>query len=126
MDPTNTADFDTQLASWIAGAQKIVDDHWIRAKLTYALSPVLKFRKGGRFVIVTRCDRNLQGVVNETGSAHAFIDMNGGMIEKVPHKIGDVLKPSSWKKPAIHARGNIFDAKNGLGSMGEYGPAYLR
>jgi hypothetical protein len=49
-------------------------------------------------------------------SAHAFIDRSNG----------DVLKPATWKAPAKHARGNIFDASNGLGSMGPYGPAYLK
>ncbi|WP_316200985.1 MULTISPECIES: hypothetical protein [unclassified Bradyrhizobium] len=39
---------------------------------------------------------------------------------------GDVLKPASYDKPAKHARGNIFDAQNGLGKITQYGPAYLR
>jgi hypothetical protein len=37
-----------------------------------------------------------------------------------------VLKPAGWKTPAKHARGNIFDDRNGLKHMGMYGPAYLR
>ena len=49
-------------------------------------------------------------------SVHAFVDMTNG----------DVLKPASWKAPARHPRGNIFDENNGLGSMGELGPAYLK
>ena len=60
---------------------------------------------GKRYIRIT-CDR----------SVHAFVDKTNG----------DVLKPASWKAPAKHARGNIFDAKNGLGSMGPFGPAYLR
>jgi hypothetical protein len=39
---------------------------------------------------------------------------------------GDVLKGASWSSPAKHARGNIFDADNGLKYMGQYGPAYLK
>ncbi len=39
---------------------------------------------------------------------------------------GNVLKSDGWTRPAKHARGNIFDAQNGLGSIGPYGPAYLR
>jgi hypothetical protein len=49
-------------------------------------------------------------------SAWAFVDKT----------TGDVLKAASWKKPAKHARGNIFDEWNGLKSVGPYGPAYLR
>jgi len=47
-------------------------------------------------------------------------------VEREGAKAGDVLKCASWAKPAKHARGNIFDAKNGLGLIGPYGPAYLR
>lgn len=50
------------------------------------------------------------------GGVHSFVD----------YETGNVLKPAGWKAPAKHARGNIFDAANGLGSMGPYGPAYLR
>jgi hypothetical protein len=39
---------------------------------------------------------------------------------------GDVLKAASWRAPAKHARGNIFDEYDGLRNMNEYGPAYLR
>jgi hypothetical protein len=49
-------------------------------------------------------------------SVHCFVDKTNG----------DVLKAASWSAPAKHARGNIYDDANGLGSMGEYGPAYLR
>lgn len=41
-------------------------------------------------------------------------------------KNGDVLKPASWKSPAKHARGNIYDSSNGLALMTAYGPPYLR
>lgn len=36
------------------------------------------------------------------------------------------FEAAGWKAPAKHARGNIFDERNGLGAMGPYGPAYLR
>lgn len=55
-------------------------------------------------------------VVENGGSAFLFVDRT----------TGDVLKPASWKAPAKHARGNIFDQTKGLGQIGMYGPAYLR
>ena len=55
-------------------------------------------------------------LVHVNYGAHSFVDI----------ATGDVLKPASWKAPAKHSRGNIFDAQNGLGSMGPHGPAYLR
>lgn len=39
---------------------------------------------------------------------------------------GNILKAASWNAPAKHARGNIFDADNGMKQVGPYGPAYLR
>ena len=50
------------------------------------------------------------------GSAYCFVDRTNG----------DVLKAASWKAPAKHARGNIFDDSNGLKFMSAYGAAYLR
>ncbi len=64
-----------------------------------------------RFDMGTRYIRIWRG-----NSAHAFIDRT----------TGDVLKPATWKAPAKHARGNIFDNQNGMGSMGPYGPAYIK
>lgn len=118
--------FDAAFKTWLEGAQKKVDDHWTEQKYTHAMSPVLKFKQGSRYMIVQACDRDLQGNVQQRGRAYAFIDRTGGDINGTPHKVGDVLKPASWKVPAKHARGNIFDAKNGLGSLSAYGPEYLR
>ena len=41
-------------------------------------------------------------------------------------KKGDVMKPATWKAPAKHARGNIYDENNGLASCNSYGPGYLK
>ena len=49
-------------------------------------------------------------------SVHCFVDKTNG----------DVLMAASYKSPAKHPRGNLFDESNGLKYMGEYGPAYLR
>lgn len=51
---------------------------------------------------------------------------NGGVICFVDFETGDVLKAAGWKAPAKWARGNIYDADNGLKTFGPYGPAYLR
>jgi hypothetical protein len=40
---------------------------------------------------------------------------------------GDILKAASWKTPAKHVRGNIFDANYGWGkAVIEYGARYMR
>lgn len=55
-------------------------------------------------------------MTEQSSSVHCFVDIENG----------DVLKAAGWKRPAKHARGNIFDADNGLKNMGPFGPAYLR
>lgn len=50
------------------------------------------------------------------GNCYAFVDL----------ETGDILKPASWKAPAKHARGNIFDEQHGLGAVHVFGVNYLR
>ncbi len=54
--------------------------------------------------------------ITRGGSVHSFIDM----------ETGDVLMAASFKAPAKHARGNIYDEHNGLKNMGPFGPRTLR
>src|ERR1700675_4550764 len=65
--------------------------------------PKMEIKDGGRYIRIFK-----------DSSAHVFIDKTNG----------DVLKPATWAAPAKHARGNLFDASNGMGWMGPYGPAY--
>jgi hypothetical protein len=45
-------------------------------------------------------------------SAWAFIDLTNG----------DILKPATWRAPAKHSRGNVFDDDYGMKYIGPYGP----
>jgi hypothetical protein len=69
---------------------------------------VLGMEMGRRYVRVTR-----QSVGSSGKSAYCFIDITNG----------DVLKAESYKKPAKHARGNIYSGKLGVTC---YGGEYLR
>jgi hypothetical protein len=71
-----------------------------------SVSQIHKFKAdfGARYVRISR-----------DNSAHAFIDRTNG----------DVLMPATWRSPAKHARGNIFDATNGMKNMKWTGPAYM-
>lgn len=97
------AKFEDAFKSFFAGCEQIFYDYCHRN--SFSANEKFSFNDGQRYVKVI-CG----------GAAHCFVDKTNG----------DVLKAASWKAPARHARGNIFDSKNGLGSMGEYGPAYLR
>lgn len=93
-----------QFKTWLEGVIKISHDD-MRSNFPNLDLPPFRSDIGSRYIRIVR-----------DNSAHAFVDRTNG----------DVLKPATWKSPAKHARGNIFDEKNGLGSIGPYGPAYLR
>lgn len=71
-------------------------------------APSVQISTGKRFArIVTIKDSSI--------SAYGFIDLTNG----------DLLKAASWKAPAMHARGNIFN-QDMLSGCGPYGMAYLK
>lgn len=78
-------------------------------KMGYSLAPdkVSVMPGGVKYIRIVR-----EGLGSK--SVHCFIDASNG----------DVLKAAGWKAPAKGARGNIFDAKCGVGRMGPYGPEY--
>jgi hypothetical protein len=69
---------------------------------------------GRRYIRIDRID--LDHNRTSSRSVHVFIDK----------KTGDILKAAGYKAPAKHARGNIFDASNGMSEMTPYGANYLR
>lgn len=99
---TSTPEFDKAFETFFQGCESVYQKHCEANK--FAVDP-FSVDKGSRYV----------KVVKGTG-VFCFVDK----------KNGDVLKAASWKIPAKHARGNIFDNTNGLSWIGPYGPAYLK
>ena len=99
-----TTQFETALQTYFEGCQQVAEAH--RTK-NYPNVPMEAWR-------VDRLQKRVR-IVSGSG-CHSFVDI----------ATGDVLKAASWKTPAKHARGNIYDECNGLKGMGPYGPAYLR
>lgn len=99
----------------IKGAQQKID---VDFKKHYPnLTPnILGKEKGKRYIKITSITNGGKG----QKSVWAFIDAKEGPT------FGDILKPASWRAPAKHARGNVFDGSWGVNSVGVYGPAYLR
>lgn len=101
----NNVTVDTnQFKTWLA---EVINRSMAYMKATFPILPVPKItvRDGNRYIRIFR-----------DNSCYAFIDKTNG----------DVLMPASYKKPAKHARGNIFNADNGLDCTGPYGIAYLK
>lgn len=99
-----TPEFQAALDSFFVGCQRIVEKH--HEKMKYK-PPAQSWE----LQILQKRAR-----ITHDHAAHCFVDLT----------TGDVLKPANYATPAKHARGNIFDASNGLGGMTPYGPAYLR
>lgn len=102
-------DTQTALKNFVEKAQGMIDkymqDH-------FALNPrkVLTVDPGRRYARIV-----VQSEGCNDRSVYCFVDLTNG----------NVLKSESWKKPAKHARGNIFDA-DPIKNIGPYGANYLR
>ena len=109
--------FNDRLLSFVEGAQKIVDAHhegfWNDAESLAQQRETLEINPKSRRYVGIFAKR---GCDEKAGRIWAFVDTTNG----------NVLKPASWRAPAKHSRGNIFDAHNGLKYVTHFGPAYLR
>lgn len=106
-----------QFVSWFAGCQKGCEDY-MKANFPNNPKDILKAEFGTRYIKILKVSEAKDEATQRpiSSSAWAFIDRTNG----------DVLKPATWKAPAKGARGNIFNADNGLDNIGPYGPNYLR
>jgi hypothetical protein len=99
------------LVNFVKLAQELVDKHYA----THPWKRVLSVEPGRRYARIVIQDEH-DGVLDAySRSVYCFVDMTNG----------DVLKSESWKKPAKHARGNIFN-ENPVKGCGPYGAAYLK
>ena len=100
------AEFKEVFENHFEGCESIYDAYY--AAMGYKLAKdKFSYKVGRRYIKIIRGN-----------SVHSFVDMKEGA------SYGAVLKAAGWNVPAKGQRGNIFDKDNGLGRMGEYGPAY--
>jgi len=111
--------FEERLAGFMERAQAIIDTHMATSFPDAHYVVKLSVEGGTKYLKIVRREfmkDNPAQSYRQGASVHAFVNTTNG----------DVLKPATWKAPAKHARGNIFDGSYGCASMGPYGPAYLR
>jgi hypothetical protein len=88
-----------EFQSFLKGCQAIVDDACLCGK------PKIVVRGGNKWIAVNREETQGNSI-----SIFCFIAADDGYSKSMGHwKRGDVMKPASYKVPAKHARGNIFD-----------------
>lgn len=102
MNDTNPNSFDASLKDFLSYAFDVIEAYYEKS---YPNLKATAFRveAGRRYVRVIR-----------ENSAYCFVDLTNG----------DILKPASWKAPAKHARGNIYNSMTWT-CVGVHGIAYL-
>lgn len=97
------------LASFVAAAQSIIDTHFAK-HLPNLTADKLTVEPGRRYAKIVRSYSTGSG-----RSVYCFVDMTNG----------NVLKAETWRKPAKHARGNIFTTDFGASGINPHGANYL-
>jgi hypothetical protein len=101
----NKVTIDTiQFKMWLASV-RVKSDLYMKTHFPILPLPKFTIKDGKRYIRVFR-----------DNSCYAFIDKT----------TGDVLMPASYKTPAKHPRGNIFNSDGGLDCTAPYGIAYLK
>jgi len=110
--PIIVSDNTPELVKWHAACVKLCEDYKVANgydKVPSLAAEKLVISQGSRYIKISRIGPSVNSV-------WSFVDRTNG----------DVLKPATWRAPAKHARGNIFDQSGGMASMTSFGPAYLR
>lgn len=95
---------------WLNKVNEQRKQYW-ESRFNYKPYQPLKVERGNKYIKLI-----------SDGSVWAFVSMVDGDIKGSPIKKGDLLKPASWRTPAKHSRGNIFE---GTDKWEFYGPLYL-
>jgi hypothetical protein len=100
---------------WLDKVRKLSADHTAK-HFPNLDAPTIRAEWGRVYVKIVR-----------DSSAFAFIAINDGQTKQMgSYKKGDIFRSATWRAPAKHARGNLFDDHGGMEHIGPYGPAYLR
>ena len=103
----------TQFEIWLEKVEKERESYWNK-NFSYKPYTPLIIQKGKKYIKLTD---------SINGSVWGFVSMVDGVNKGAVIKKGDLLMPASWRTPAKHSRGNIFE---GTDSWNFNGPNYLK
>ena len=111
-----------RIAEFVRVADEIVAKHWKDRNYTFAPAPTHRADylsdKWVR-VVVLRPNGDVESV-------YAFIALVDNTTKALGNvRVGDIMKPATFKAPAKHARGNVFH-ENFRTCLDFHGPVYLR
>jgi len=107
-DEVTPTHYESVRDTFLAECQSIVTEHM----RNYGWEQVLSIAKGRRYDKIVKADMNRPD--NPSHSVYGFIDKTNG----------NILKAESWRKPAKHSRGNIYEDDR-MQFIGVYGPYYM-
>lgn len=113
-----------RIAAFVAKAIEVTAEYWKQAGYTHAPAPIYKVEISEKWAKVYKWEE--RGGELRKDAIYAFIAMDDnttktlGVIKK-----GDIHKPASYKLPAKHARGNVFQEDFG-NCIGPISISYLR
>ena len=101
--------YEHHLSVFVKRCQNMIDEE--HQQKNFHWKTELTINNGRRYDKIVSSDI---GTTSNQSRVYAFIDKTNG----------DILKPATWKAPAKHARGNIYD-DDCMQFMSPYGPAYM-
>ena len=108
-------DFNSALDAYLQGVQQVYNDHYTKSGYVHEKPPQIKIYGGRKYLRIAKINNAGSGQT----SVHSFICLVDD--PKKGETAGDVMKPSGWKLPAKHRRGNIFSPKKGLEALTPHG-----
>lgn len=100
----------TKFEIWLSKVNEERKQYW-ETNFGYKPYEPLRVDKGSKYIRLW-----------DGSTCWGFVSMKDGNVKGSPVKPGDLLKPATWKAPAKHSRGNIFE---GTDKWEYYGPLYL-
>lgn len=121
----NEETFEDRVNAFLAHVNQLTEKYWQDQEYKFSPSPLRKAVFGDKWVKVYTYERSHDGTERQT-CIYAFIVREDNQTKTLGNLVkGDIHKPASYKLPAKHARGNIFqdDFNN---CAGPNGIVYLR
>lgn len=111
--------FWTRFDAWLKDCQNLINFYFAE-NYSNLKPPTLITNDGSKLIKIVKAD-------GTSHSAWAFVAVKDFTTKTLGYVTrGDIFKPASWKAPAKHARGNLFNEDEGMGRIGPYGPNYLK
>jgi hypothetical protein len=107
-----------EFVSWFNACQAMIDSY-MESGFPSLDREVLEIEEGSKFIKVVKVGH--QRCVYAFVAKKSFSTKTFGAVN-----VGEIYKPATYKAPAKHARGSVFDSSNGMSRMTAYGPEYLR